>query len=77
MVMLADRLRSQPDAEVAALAADLLDAVDAFHKEGLRRLVAKIRAWRGDIFLEAAIRDPLVHALLNKYSLVEGTEDEE
>lgn len=66
---LAETLIGHPDREVAASVAELLDWVDAFHRDGLGRLVEMIRAWRGEIFLEAVSADEISGALLAAYGL--------
>jgi hypothetical protein len=45
-------------------AAAELEAIADLHRAGLDRLVAAVRAWRGEIFLEALARDDLVARLL-------------
>ncbi|MDQ3352596.1 MAG: hypothetical protein M3501_11620, partial [Actinomycetota bacterium] len=52
---LAEELAAHP--EVGPQVLELLDWVDAFHRDGLGRLVEMIRAWRGEIFLEAVADD--------------------
>ncbi len=67
---LAEVLGAHPD--VGDDVTELLDWVDAFHREGLGRLVEMIRAWRGEIFLEAVAGDPVTGTLLSAYDLGEG-----
>jgi len=67
---LAEELAAHPDIGPQVL--ELLDWVDAFHREGLGRLVEMIRAWRGEIFLEAVAGDDLAGGLLAAYDLGEG-----
>ncbi len=58
---------------------ELLEWVDAFHRDGLSRLVEMIRQWRGEIFLESVGEDPVTGTLLAAYGLgeePEGTEEE-
>lgn len=69
---LAEVLGDHP--EVGAEVVELLDWVDAFHREGLGRLVEMIRAWRGEIFLEAVAGDEVAGALLAAYDLGEGSQ---
>ena len=64
---LAEELAAHPD--VGAEVVELLDWVDAFHREGLGRLVEMIRAWRGEIFLDSAEQDEVVGVLLGAYGL--------
>jgi len=67
---MAEELAAHPD--VGAEVVELLDWVDAFHREGLGRLVEMIRAWRGEIFLEAVAGDEIAGGLLAAYDLGEG-----
>lgn len=69
---LADVLTEHADPAVAAQATELLDWIDAFHRDGLGRLVEMIRAWRGEIFLESVDRDEVVGLLLGAYGLGEA-----
>jgi Fe-S cluster biogenesis protein NfuA len=64
---LAEELTAHPDA--GERVGELLDWVDAFHREGLGRLVEMVRAWRGDLFLEQAEAEPVVGLLLAAYGL--------
>jgi Fe-S cluster biogenesis protein NfuA len=73
---LAEDLTAHPDREVAEQVGELLDWVDAFHREGLGRLVEMVRAWRGEIFLETAAGDEIVGTLLTAYGLGEGSAPE-
>ncbi len=70
---LADALATHP--EVGAEVGELLDWVDAFHREGLGRLVEMVRAWRGEIFLEAVAGDDVAGTLLAAYDLGEGARE--
>ena len=70
---LAEELGSHP--EIGPQVLELLDWVDAYHREGLGRLVEMIRAWRGEIFLEAVAGDAIVGGLLAAYDLGEGTRE--
>ena len=54
---------------------ELLDWVDAFHRDGLGRLVEMIRAWRGEIFLEAVAADEIAGSLLAVYDLNEAARE--
>ena len=65
----AERLLEHSDPAVRADAAEVLDWIDAYHREGLGRLVEMVRQWRGEIFLEQAALDPVVGELLATYSL--------
>lgn len=53
---------------------ELLDWIDAFHRDGLGRLVDMIRAWRGEIFLESVSADPVAGLLLGAYDLGEAVD---
>jgi Fe-S cluster biogenesis protein NfuA len=54
-----------------------MDMMDAFHREGLGRLVEMIRAWRGEIFLESVARDDVTGYFLNAYDLGEAPDERE
>lgn len=69
---LADGLANHPDAKVADRVLELLDWVDAVHRDGLGRMIEMIRAWRGEIFLESLARDEITGTMLNAYDLGEG-----
>lgn len=62
------------DPDSAAAVEELLDWLDAFHREGLGRLVEMVRQWRGEIFLEQAVLDPVVGELLATYDLGVGVD---
>ncbi len=51
---------------------ELLDWVDAFHREGLGRFVELAREWRGEIFIEALAADAVAGELLGAYGLMPG-----
>ena len=70
---MAEELADHPD--VGADVVELLDWVDAFHRDGLGRLVEMIRAWRGEIFLEAVAGDDVAGGLLAAYDLGEGARE--
>ncbi len=69
---LAEALAGHGDPVVAAQVTELLDWIDAFHRDGLGRFVEMIRAWRGEIFLDSAGQDELVGLLLAAYGLGEA-----
>lgn len=69
---LAEALAGHPDPVVAAQLGELLDWIDAFHRDGLGRLVEMIRAWRGEVFLESVDQDEVVGLLLGAYGLGEA-----
>ncbi len=68
---LAEELLSHPDPAVARKVEEMLDWIDAFHREGLGRLVEMIRSWRGEIFLESVARDDITGTFLATYDLGE------
>ena len=74
---LAEELSEHPDPNVADKVAELLDWVDAFHRDGLGRLVEMTRQWRGEIFLDTVAGDPITGTLLAAYGLGEGPEGKE
>lgn len=69
---LAEQLVNHPDKDTADGVAELLDWIDAFHRDGLGRLVEMIRAWRGEIFLDSVDQDEIVSLLLGVYGLGES-----
>ncbi len=71
---LTDELLSHPDKAVVDRVTELLDWIDAFHRDGLGQLVEMIRSWRGEIFLESVARDDVTGTLLAAYGLGEGEE---
>ena len=71
---LATSLLECGDERVAAEAEELLDWLDAYHREGLGRLVEMVRQWRGELFLEQAALDPVVGELLATYGLGTDTD---
>lgn len=68
---LAEKLLAHPDPEVRESVSELLDWVDAFHRDGLGQLIEMVRAWRGEIFLESVSRDAVVGTMLRAYGLGE------
>jgi len=74
---LAEELSEHPDPAVAGKVGELLDWVDAFHRDGLGRLIEMTRQWRGEIFLESVAGDPITGTLLAAYGLGEGPEGTE
>ena len=72
---LAEELLNHPDGDVRDKVEELLDWVDAFHRDGLGRLVEMIRAWRGEIFLESVGRDEIAGVLLDTYDLGEPADE--
>lgn len=69
---LADDLANHPDSKVSERVLELLDWVDAVHRDGLGRMIEMTRAWRGEIFLESLARDEITGTMLNAYGLGEG-----
>ena len=72
-----DELMTHPDAAVRDRVEEMMDLFDAFHREGLGRLVEMIRAWRGEIFLESVARDDVTGYFLNAYDLGEAPDERE
>jgi len=70
-----EELSEHPDPKVAAAVGEMMDLVDAFHREGLGRLVEMIRAWRGEIFLESVSRDDVTGFFLSAYELGEAPDE--
>jgi Fe-S cluster biogenesis protein NfuA len=68
---LAETLLNHPDPATRDQVEELLDWIDAFHREGLGRLVEMIRSWRGEIFLESVARDDITGTFLATYDLGE------
>lgn len=73
---MADSLANHPDSKVSERVVELLDWIDAVHRDGLGRLIEMIRSWRGEIFLESVARDDVTGTLLRVYDLGEGLDDE-
>lgn len=57
------------DSNVAPKLQEILDWLDAFHREGIGSLVEMIRDWRGELFLERTVANPAINALLGFYGL--------
>ena len=72
-----DELMTHPDAGVRDRVEEMMDLMDAFHREGLGRLVEMIRAWRGEIFLESVARDDVTGFFLSAYDLGEAPDERE
>ncbi len=64
---LAENLLERGEPAVRNDIEELLDWLDAYHREGLGRLVEMVREWRGELFLEQAALDPVVGELLETY----------
>ncbi len=73
---LAHELLSHPDQEVVGQVEELLDWVDAFHRDGLGRLVEMVRVWRGELFLDSVANNEVTGTMLAAYGLGEGGEVE-
>lgn len=72
---LAELLTGHPDPKVADAVTELLDWVDAVHRDGLGRLLEMTRQWRGEIFLESVARDEVCGTMLAAYGLGETPEE--
>lgn len=64
-----DKLQAGIEGEHAEDIQRLLDLVQDFHQIGLTRFVEMVQQWRGEIFLDAVGRDPVVRVLLDTYGL--------
>lgn len=71
---LADELLAHPDQGVVREVEELLDWVDAFHRDGLGRLVEMVRVWRGELFLDSVATNEVAGTMLAVYGLGEGRE---
>ena len=72
---LAETLLKHPDKQVRDQLQELLDWVDAFHREGLGRFVETMREWRGEIFLKSLAGDEIAGPFLYTYDLGEGVDE--
>lgn len=70
-----DELMTHPDAAVRDRVEEMMDLFDAFHREGLGRLVEMIRAWRGEIFLDSVANDDITGYFLSAYDFGEAPDD--
>src|SRR5215212_9140335 len=70
-----DELMTHPDAAVRDRVEEMMDLFDAFHREGLGRLVEMIRSWRGEIFLESVGQDDITGYFLSAYDFGESPSD--
>jgi Fe-S cluster biogenesis protein NfuA len=77
VAQLYEQLAEYPDRQVVEAVGEMMDLVDAFHREGLGRLVEMIRAWRGEIFLESVSQDEITGEFLSAYDLGEPVDDRE
>lgn len=72
---LAEDLTGHPDPAVSGRVTELLDWVDAVHRDGLGRLLEMTRQWRGEIFLESVAKDEVVGTMLAAYGLGERPDE--
>jgi len=72
---LAEALLKHPDKRVRDQVQELLDWVDAFHREGLGRMAEAMRSWRGDVFLKALAEDEIAGPFLGLYDLGEAADE--
>lgn len=63
------RLQGATQGELAEDIQRLLSLVQDFHRVGLTQFVELVQQWRGEIFLDAVDRDPVVSVLLKAYEL--------
>jgi Fe-S cluster biogenesis protein NfuA len=70
-----DELMSHPDPGIRDRVEEMMDLVDAFHREGLGRLVEMIRLWRGEVFLESVADDDVTGYFLSAYDFGEAPDD--
>jgi Fe-S cluster biogenesis protein NfuA len=70
-----DELMTHPDPGVRDRVEEMMDLFDAFHREGLGRLVEMIRAWRGEIFLDSVANDDITGYFLSAYDFGEAPDD--
>lgn len=63
------RLGRHEDGEVAEGVLRLHMWNEQFNRAGLSRLVDLILAWRGEIFLDAVMRDDMMRVFLARYGL--------
>lgn len=71
---LADELLAHPERGVVKQVEELLDWVDAFHRDGLGRLVEMVRGWRGELFLDSVANNEITGTMLAAYGLGQGQE---
>lgn len=62
-----ERLRAGATLDTRSQIEELLDLVDAYQRRGLGRLLEMIRAWRGEIFLEAVGRDEVAGRFISTF----------
>src|SRR6476469_1468080 len=70
-----DELMTHPDAAIRDRVEEMMDLVDAFHREGLGRLVEMIRLWRGEVFLESVADDDVTGYFLSAYDFGESPDE--
>lgn len=72
-----ERVENLPDDEARALVFDLLQGVDALHRETLGRLLALVQELGGGGLRQRVERDPVVRSLLELYDLIPVDEREQ
>jgi hypothetical protein len=69
---LAEGLRAGATPDTRTQIEELLYLMDAYHRQGLGRLLEMIRSWRGEIFLDAVARDDIAGSFVSRYDLGES-----
>lgn len=72
---LAEDLLGHSDVTVRHQVEELVDLIDAFHLEGVGRLVEFTRKWRGETFLKSAAEDEIIGTFLRSYDLGEVVDE--
>lgn len=69
--VLIEGMATQPDEKGRARVEALLSGLDALHREGLERLVERLKDFGGQELVERLTDDPVVKTLLALYDLAE------